>query len=150
MMKSRARMGWNVPVVSHWGISGGRFAELAGPSAGDVVFIQTYSFFGPQNAAGKKVLAELKSKYKVSGPEAVLSPVGVADAYDAMHLLALAIKKAGSTKGDAIRQGLYNIDEYKGLIKTYRKPFTEQNQDALGPDDYIFVRYEGKRIVPVN
>ena len=150
MMKSRARMGWNVPVFSHWGISGGRFSELAGPSAGEVVFIQTYSFFGPQNEAGKKVLAALKSKYNVSGPEAVFSPVGVADAYDAMHLLALAIQKAGSTKGDAIRQGLYNIDEYKGLIKTYRKPFTEQNQDALGPDDYIFVRYEGKRIVPVN
>jgi hypothetical protein len=34
MMKSRERMGWNVPVVSHWGISGGRFPELAGPTAG--------------------------------------------------------------------------------------------------------------------
>ena len=30
MMKSRERMGWKVPVVSHWGISGGRFPELAG------------------------------------------------------------------------------------------------------------------------
>src|SRR5215510_11998623 len=35
MMKSRERMGWTVPVVSHWGISGGRFPELAGPTAGD-------------------------------------------------------------------------------------------------------------------
>ena len=150
MMKSRARMGWNVPVVSHWGISGGRFTELAGPSAGDVVFVQTYSFFGNQGAAGKKVLAELKSKYKVNGPEAIFSPVGVADAYDAMHLLALAIQKAGSTKGDAIRQALYGIDEYKGLIKTYHRPFSEQNHDALGSDDYIFVHYQGDRIVPVN
>jgi branched-chain amino acid transport system substrate-binding protein len=150
MMKARARMGWNVPVISHWGISGGRFTELAGPSAGEVVFVQTYSFFGPQNPAGKKVLDELKSKYKVSGPEAIFSPVGVANAYDAMHLLAVAIQKAGSTKGDAIRQALYAIDEHKGLIKTYRKPFSAENHDALGPDDYIFVRYEGSRIAPVN
>jgi len=150
MMKSRARMGWNVPVVSHWGISGGRFTELAGPPAGEVVFVQTYSFFGPQNAAGQKVLEALKSKYKLGGPEAVFSPVGVANAYDAMHLVALAIKKAGSTKGDAVQQALQGIDEYKGLIKTYQKPFSAENHDALGSDDYIFVRYEGTRIVPVN
>jgi len=30
VMKSRERMGWTAPVVSHWGISGGRFPELAG------------------------------------------------------------------------------------------------------------------------
>jgi len=35
VMKSRERMGWTVPVASHWGISGGRFPELAGPTAGD-------------------------------------------------------------------------------------------------------------------
>jgi branched-chain amino acid transport system substrate-binding protein len=150
MMKSRERMGWKVPVISHWGVSGGRFPELAGPTAGDVVFVQTYSFFGNQKPAGQKVLAELGKKYNVKGPEGVISPVGVADAYDAMHLLALAIKKAGSTKGDAVRQALHQIDEYQGLIKTYHKPFSAQNQDALGPDDYIFVRFDGTRIVPVH
>ena len=150
VMKSRERMGWKVPVVSHWGVSGGRFTELAGPSAGDVVFVQTYSFFDNENPANKKVLDELNRKYQVKGPEAVFSPVGVADAYDAMHLLALAIKKAGTTKGDAVREALHGIDEYKGLIKTYHKPFSAQNQDALGPDDYIFVHYQGERIVPVK
>ena len=52
MMKSRDRMGWDVPVVSHWGISGGRFPELAGPTAGDAHFVQTYSFFGEQGEVG--------------------------------------------------------------------------------------------------
>jgi branched-chain amino acid transport system substrate-binding protein len=47
MMKSLERMEWTVPVVSHWGISGGRFPELAGKSAQQVEFIQTYSFFWP-------------------------------------------------------------------------------------------------------
>jgi len=35
--------------------------------------------------------------------------VGVANAYDAMHLVALAIKAAGSTDGDKIREGFYKI-----------------------------------------
>lgn len=150
VMKSRTRMGWDVPVVSHWGISGGRFTELAGPSAKDAAFVQTYSFFGEQNAAGQRVLKALKAKYGVDGPEAVFSPVGVANAYDAMHLVALAIRKAGSTKGEAIRKAMYEIDEYQGLIKTYRRPFTPQNQDALRAEDYIMVRFEGTKIVPVR
>ncbi len=33
-MKSRERIGWTVPVASHWGIFGGLFPELAGPTAG--------------------------------------------------------------------------------------------------------------------
>jgi branched-chain amino acid transport system substrate-binding protein len=150
VMKSRERMGWNVPVVSHWGISGGRFTELAGPSAKDAAFVQTYSFFGKQTEVGQRVLEAMKRKYGVKGPEEVFSPVGVANAYDAMHLLARGIQKAGSTKGEAIRKALYGIDEYKGLIKTYRKPFSPQNQDALRADDYVMVRFEGSKIVPVN
>src|SRR6476660_6365238 len=33
VVKSLDRMGWMPPIVSHWGPAGGRFTELAGPSA---------------------------------------------------------------------------------------------------------------------
>ncbi|HEX6689764.1 MAG TPA: ABC transporter substrate-binding protein, partial [Burkholderiales bacterium] len=46
VVKSLDRMGWKPPIVSHWGPAGGRFTELAGPSAPSVHFVQTYSFFG--------------------------------------------------------------------------------------------------------
>ena len=151
MMKSRERMAWDVPVVSHWGISGGRFPELAGPTAGDAHFVQTYSFFGEQSPVGKRVLDALMKKHpEIKGPEQVVAPVGTANAYDAMHLLAKAIEKAGSTEGDAIRAALESLDTHEGLIKTYDKPFDAANHDALGPDDYIMVRYEGEEIVPVE
>jgi branched-chain amino acid transport system substrate-binding protein len=152
MMKSRERMGWTVPVVSHWGISGGRFPELAGPTAGDAHFVQTYSFFGKQSPAGERVLAALKKKHpQIKGPEDLSSPVGTANAYDAMHLLALAIEQAGSTDGNAVRSALENLKAtYQGLIKTYTLPFTPENHDALGPNDYIMVRYDGDKIVPVE
>src|SRR5215204_6867050 len=39
VVKSLDRMGWEVPVVSHWGPAGGRFSELAGPSGQRVHFI---------------------------------------------------------------------------------------------------------------
>jgi branched-chain amino acid transport system substrate-binding protein len=151
VMKSRERMGWTAPVVSHWGISGGRFPELAGSTAGEAYFVQTYSFYGPQGPVGQKVLAALEKKYQVKGPNDVVSPVGTANAYDAMRLLALAIEQAGSTDSDAIRAALENLKQpYQGLIKTYAKPFTPDNHDALGPEDYIMVHYDGEQVVPVN
>ncbi|MCZ6771723.1 MAG: ABC transporter substrate-binding protein [Proteobacteria bacterium] len=151
MMKSRERMGWKVPVVSHWGISGGRFPELAGTTAGEVHFIQTYSFFGKQSEAGQRVLSALIAKFDaIKGPKDIFSPVGTANAYDAMHLVARAIDKAGSTDGDAIRKALESLDKYDGLIKTYDPPFTPDNHDALNENDYIMVRFVDKTITPVE
>jgi branched-chain amino acid transport system substrate-binding protein len=98
------------------------------------------------------VLAALEKKYpQIKGPDDVVSPVGTANAYDAMRLLALAIEQAGSTDSDAIRTALENLKlPYEGLIKTYAKAFTPDNHDALGPEDYIMVHYDGEQVVPVN
>jgi branched-chain amino acid transport system substrate-binding protein len=151
VIKSLQRSAWSVPIVSHWGISGGRFPELAGSWAGKVHFIQTYSFFGPQKDVGKKVLAALMARYPdIKAPGDVAPPVGVANAYDAMQLTALAIDKAGSTDGSAVRDGFLGIDNYKGLIKDYAKPFTDANHDALNENDYVMVRYNGEQIEPVT
>ncbi len=150
MMKSRERMGWTVPVVSHWGISGGRFDELVGPTAGDVHFIQTYSFFSAPTPVSEKVFGELSKRYGVKTPADVIAPVGTANAYDAMNLLALAIEKAKSTDGEAIRAALEQLESYQGLIKKYEKPFATAAHEALSPTDYVMVRYDGGKIVPVK
>ena len=150
MMKARERMGWKVPVISHWGISGGRFDELVGPTAGEAHFVQTYSFSGNLNDTGKRVFTAMQSKYGVKSPADVLAPVGTANAYDAMNLIARAIEKAKSTDGEAIRKAMYEIDSYPGLIKTYKKPFGPDDHEGLGPDDYIMVKFEGGKIVPVG
>jgi len=150
VMRARERMGWKVPVVSHWGISGGKFDELAGASAGDAHFVQTYSFFGNQKEPGKRVLAALDHKFGVKGPAEVFAPVGVANAYDGMHLLAAAITRAKSTDGEAIRKALYEIESHQGLIKSYKKPFGPNDHEALDAEDYIMVRYQNGQIVPVR
>jgi len=151
VVKSLDRMGWMPPIVSHWGPAGGRFTELAGPSAKNVHFVQTYSFFGNQSAVGAKVLKALMSKYPdIKGPGDVTPAVGVANAYDAMMLTAMAINQAGSTGGKAIRDGYYKIDRYDGLIKSYTKPFTPQQHDALNEHDYVWAQFIDNQIVPVG
>jgi len=151
VVKSLDRMGWNVPIVSHWGPAGGRFSELAGPSASKVHFIQTYSFSGKLSPKGETVLAALKKKYPEIKTLADVTPaVGIANAYDAMHLTVLAIAKAGSTDGAKVRQAFYAIDSYDGLIKTYTRPFSPENQDALGEKDYIFTHFVEGEILPLT
>ncbi|MCB1997579.1 MAG: ABC transporter substrate-binding protein [Burkholderiaceae bacterium] len=151
VVKSLDRMGWKVPIVSHWGPAGGRFTELAGPNAKDVHFVQTYSFFGKQGPVGEKVIKALMAKYPdIKGPGDITPAVGVANAYDAMHLVAKAIAAAGSTDGDAVRQGFYKIDRHEGLIKTYVKPFSPGVHDAVTADDYVWAQFIDNRIVPVG
>ena len=151
VVKSKAKVGWEVPIVSHWGISGGRFAELTGELSDGVVFVQTYSFFGKQNARGEAVLKALKDKYGVKGPEDVTAPVGTANAYDALHLVALAIEQAKAADGARVRDALEELKaEYAGLIKTYKRPFTSEQHDALTERDYIMVVWKGGKIVPVH
>src|SRR5215831_17005013 len=146
VVKSRAKIGWDVPTISHWGISGGRFADLTGELSESVVFVQTYSFFGKQSEVGDRVISALKAKYGVKGPEDILAPVGTANAYDAMHLVAMAIEKAEAADGAKIRDALENLGEYRGLIKTYKRPFTTDEHDALNENDYILVTWRQGKI----
>ena len=151
MVKSLDHMSWEVPVVSHWGPAGGRFTELGGPRTEKVDMVQTYSFAGKLSPKGEKVLADLMKKYpEIKSAVEAAPAVGIANAYDAMNLLALAIAKAGNTDGPAVRKGMYEIDAYDGLIKKYSKPFTPENQDALSKDDYIFTHFVKGEIIPLN
>jgi branched-chain amino acid transport system substrate-binding protein len=151
VVKSLDRMGWKPPIVSHWGPAGGRFTELAGPSAPSVHFVQTYSFFGNQRPVGQKVLKALMAKYPdVKSAGDVTPAVGVANAYDAMHLVALAIKAAGTTDGAKLREGFYKIGSYDGLIKNYKQPFTPANHDAINENDYVWTQFIDNEILPVG
>ena len=151
VVKSLDRMGWNVPIVSHWGPAGGRFSELAGPSSQRVHFIQTFSFSGKMSPKAESVLAALKKKYPEIKSLADVTPaVGIANAYDGMHLMVLAIAQAGSADGAKVRDAFYALPKYEGLIKTYDKPFSPTNHDALTSDDYLFTYFKEGEILPLT
>ncbi|MFK8081086.1 MAG: ABC transporter substrate-binding protein [Granulosicoccus sp.] len=150
VVKSLDRMGWDVPMASHWGPAGGRFTELAGKSGEKLHFVQTYLFVegDPKSDA---MFARLQERFQEIKTTADVTPAtGIANAYDAMLLLAAAIEKAGSTDGPAIRQAMYEIENIEGLIKTYTDPFTPDNQDAITPEDYVFANFVDGEIIPIE
>ena len=60
------------------------------------------------------------------------------------------VERSQAAEGPKIRDALENLGaEYRGLIKTYRRPFSPEQHDALTDDDYIMVVWKGGQIVPV-
>lgn len=141
-----------VPVLSHWGVTGGRLFNEAGAALQDVDFsvVQTFSFFNARPAQLTRFLATA-AKFGIRRIEDIESPVGVAHAYDMTHILAKAIQMADSTDRAAIRDALEQVKAHDGLVKHYAPPFTATRHEALGTSELLMARYrEDGVIVPIG
>jgi branched-chain amino acid transport system substrate-binding protein len=132
-----------LPVISHWGITGGDFVSQAGPALQQVDFsvIQTFSFFQADPQMLAKFMKAAATVSPVRRIEDIQAPVGVAHAYDAMHLLARAIEQAGSADRLAVRDALEKLRSYRGLVRRYDPPFSPQRHEALGPEQLLMARF---------
>ncbi len=144
-----------LPVISHWGITGGDFhrgiaAEIA---AVDLTFLQTFSFVEPPiPARAERLLHAYCARFKDCGDAAnIISPAGTAHAYELIQLLKLAIEAAGSVDREEVRAALESLERYDGIMKNYRPPFTAARRDALDRTSFTLSRFtpEGG-IVPVE
>ena len=131
-----------LPVVAHWGITGGDFANMTGDALGkiDLRVIQTFSFANNRRPQAQALGTKAAAAQGVANPELIISPVGVAQAYDAVYLIASAINKAQSTQGTAIRDALEKLPPYDGAVKRYAPPFTRANHNAQSSQQVVFVR----------
>lgn len=110
--KQVKQLNLNVPVIGNPGFATSSVLNLmdAGTSEG----IYTITDFTPTNPDERvqKFVNAFKSKYNIP-PE-----LYAAAYYDATYVLADAIKRAGSTDSDKIRQALAQTKDYKGVMST--------------------------------
>ncbi len=138
-----------VPILSHWGITGGEFFKQSAAALQevDLSVIQTFSFLN----ADKQMLARFMKTAALTGGikhiEDIAAPVGVAHAYDFMHILAKAINLARSTERSAIRDALEKVREHRGLVRLYKPPFTPTRHEALGPEELLMARYNREGVL---
>ncbi len=148
IVRSMLTLGWKVPVVSHSGTSIRRFTELAGVhNAQGVLSVQTYSFFSSLTPRGEAVLRAYHARFGTRRIEEVSVPIAVASGYDGVHLLARAIRQAGTTAGPQVRAALEHLPPVDGLIKRYAPAFTPERHDALLAEDYLMAVWEGHHLV---
>jgi branched-chain amino acid transport system substrate-binding protein len=138
-----------LPILSHWGVTGGEFTKQAGPALQQVDFsvIQTFSFFKADPARVRRFLDSAARVSTVRRIEDIKGPVGVAHAYDLTHLLAQAIQQAGTTDRKAVRDALERLPAWRGLIKDYKPAFTPARHEALGPGELLLARYRADGVL---
>jgi branched-chain amino acid transport system substrate-binding protein len=142
-----------IPILSHWGITGGEFVKQAGPALQqvDLSVIQTFNFFDADKAQCERFLRNAAKVSDVRRIEDIKAPVGVAHAYDLMHILARAIVLAGTSERKHVRDALEKVRNYRGLIKHYAQPFTARRHEALGESELMMARYRHDGVlVPVR
>lgn len=140
-----------VPIISHWGITGGDFHSQYRHAINlvDLRVLQTFSFFAPP-VSGRADL--LWQKYKASFPETkdpsqILAPVGTAHAFDLVHILAKAIEKAGTADRPAVRDALETLDFHAGIMRNYAPPFTATDHDALDSDSFRILTFDDQGVL---
>lgn len=149
LIRTMKRRNTIIPVISHWGITGGNFFEPVKKELENIPFqfIQSFSFFNELTPRAEKLMHNYYKTYSISSPEQIPAPVGTAHAYDLIHLLAEAVKIAGSLERPAVRTALEKIKYFEGAVKTYSQPFTADSHDALGPKDFFMAEYDNNGIV---
>jgi len=138
-----------LPILSHWGITGGEFAKQAGLALQqvDLSVVQTFSFFNADKNRRERFMQSLAKVSDIRKIDDIKSPVGVAHAYDMMHILARAIDLAGSTDRASVRDALEKVPDYRGLVKHYHPPFTAARHEALGPEQLLMARYRADGVL---
>ncbi len=108
IVKQFRNAGITGPIVGGDGYDTPLLLEVAGPAA-ENVFFTTHSLLTADspNEKVRKFVEAYKQKYGTE-PEAVFAALG----YDTVYVLAEAIRRAGSTDGQAIKQALESIRDF--------------------------------------
>ena len=133
-----------LPIVSHWGITGGNFLELTGDALATVDFavVQTFTFEGLNSPRARQVTARAARLFGLrGGAREIPSHVGFAHAYDLTHILARALRLAGSTDRAAVRDALERVRDYDGLVDRFPQPFSAASHEALAPRHVFIGRF---------
>ena len=146
-LKAGNKIGFKPKVLSAWGLANPTFPSLAGPLADGVMVMQTFTFVQNSKPKAVALFKRFTDKYKdIKDANEVPFPSFIGNTYDATHMIALAIKKAGSTEGPKINAALENLGAYEGLLKNYNNPFSATQHEALAPEDYSMTIWKGSRL----
>lgn len=131
-----ARMSWQVPLIGSWTLAMSNFIDDAGPHAEGARMPQT---FIPEPTTPRRQ-AFLQAWHKTTGSPRIPVPPAAAQGYDSLLLLAAAIRQAGSTDGDRIREALEDLREpVEGVVMTYHRPFSRDSHETITSAHDIFM-----------
>jgi branched-chain amino acid transport system substrate-binding protein len=139
ILKQIEELGIDLPVFGNECTGSTQALRIAGKEAleGLTVVAPTYD---------TERMSEFQSRFTARfGDEVVFDWLYVADAYDAAMLEFEAISQVG-TDGEALKEFLYNVKDYKGLSGDIT---FDENGDPVGAE-YILVQFQDGKKVAIN
>jgi branched-chain amino acid transport system substrate-binding protein len=147
ILRSMDRINYKPKIVSAWGNTG-TLGELAGPLANGMIVLQTFSWMGELKPRQKALLDSMMAKYNLKNPEDIRHGSGAANSYDATHILAEAVKIAGSFDRAKVREALYKVS-FDGIVQNYAPAFAPDRQNAILPENYQWTAWHNGKILPI-
>jgi branched-chain amino acid transport system substrate-binding protein len=141
--RGMATLAWKVPFMGSWTLSMRNFIDAAG-SAGEGALVPQTFIQDAGSTAKNSFLLAYRRNFKT---DLIPSPMSAAQGYDGMHLLALALRQAKSTDGDAIRLALENLDtRYQGVVTSYEKPYSAKDHEAITTNMMVIGKVTSGRV----
>ena len=142
LMRSMEKINYFPTTLMSWAADNQSFYEAAGKSLAErPIFMRTVT--EDRSPSQQKLYDRLATK--MTSP----SSFGfAAHSYDAVTLLAAAMKQANSTDGAKVREALENLQgTHDGIMKTYTKPFSSTVREALTSKDYRWTHWKDGKLV---
>lgn len=136
--KNAQQLGLGIPLYQSHGVASPKFIELAGGSAegtllptGKILVHELLPDTDPQKA----VLADYAKNYTATFKQPVSGFGGYA--YDAVHILAKALKGTGGDK-EKLRKNIESLTGHVGVSGVFN--FSPEEHNGLGPEAFVMVR----------
>ena len=144
--KNMKQIGFNVPLFQSHGFGNIRYVEAAGAAAEGIIFPCGRLLIAeslPDNHPQKALLVGYKQAYEKRYGEAASTFGG--HAYDAIIILAEALKKAGAADRAKVREALENLKGVVGTAGVFNFSPTEHN--GLTSDSFEVLTVKGGKFV---
>lgn len=143
LVRSMEKINYFPLTLTSWAADNITFYDAAGKALAEKpIFMRTVS--ETRTPAQQKLFDRIGSKLKAPGSFSF-----ALHGYDSMQLLAQAMKQANSTEGSAVRVALEDLKTpVQGVLKTYDKPFSKTNHEALTAKDLVWIRWKDGKLLP--
>jgi branched-chain amino acid transport system substrate-binding protein len=143
LVRSMEKINYFPLVLTSWAADNITFYDAAGKTLAEKpIFMRTVS--ESRTPAQQKLFDRVGPKLKAPGSFSF-----ALHGYDSVMLYAAAAKQANGFDGSAVRLALEDLKTpVQGVLKTYDKPFSKTNHEALTAKDLVWIRWKDGKLMP--
>ena len=143
LVRSMEKINYFPLMLTSWAADNITFYDAAGKGLAEKpLFMRTVS--ETRTPAQQKLFDRIGAKLKAPGSFSF-----ALHGYDSVLLYAEAVKQAKTTEGSAVREALENLGApVQGVLKSYNKPFSKTNHEALTAKDLVWIKWKDGKLLP--